>query len=225
MTRRRFVNGVVLAPVLRAWGQSTELTIGCAVPDTLGAFGRGVRLGLHEAARAAMLLGHQLRVVPPGSAATAYIAPVAAAGARTPLVAMSSAGATAPCTFLTAHTAAERSAAAARARASAPSAAPMIAEWHPAFRRYGASELNERFVAMFKMSMDDQAWHGWVAVKAIVEAFVRAEGGDLCRAIATLRFDGHKGRALRFDPLTRRLQHPLLVVRRTDGVVSVETVK
>jgi hypothetical protein len=97
-----------------------------------------------------------------------------------------------------------------------------VTDWHPAFRRYGASELNERFAKTFGKPMNADAWHGWVAVKAVFEAAMR--GQDLCGQLARLRFDGHKGRALRFDLETRRLLHPALLVRDERGTPVIEVV-
>jgi hypothetical protein len=61
-----------------------------------------------------------------------------------------------------------------------------------------------------------------VAVKAIVEAAIR--GDDVCAELTRLRFDGHKGRALTFDPSTRRLRHPALMIRQTGKQHSIEVV-
>jgi hypothetical protein len=95
-----------------------------------------------------------------------------------------------------------------------------VVDWHTAFRRYGASELNERYEKAFARPMTADAWHGWVAVKAITEAAIR--GADVCAELARLRFDGHKGRALSFDPVTRRLRHPMLAVSRVGDLDVVE---
>lgn len=65
--------------------------------------------------------------------------------------------------------------------------------WLPTLTRFGAGELNERFLRETKHAMDDAAWLGWVAVKIVAEAGLRK------REIAKVRIDGHKGVPLTFD--------------------------
>jgi hypothetical protein len=85
--------------------------------------------------------------------------------------------------------------------------------WHPSLNRYGASELNERFMKRYGSGMTADAYGGWIAVKALVEAALRpAPTDDKCAALERLRFDGHKGRPLTFDPVSRALQQPLYVL-------------
>ena len=182
---------------------------------SLGDFGLGVRLGANEAERAATLLGHTFELVTSGTA-TARVAKVAPTHSDLPVVAMrgSSPG---NCVFVTETAHGDVSASA--KTAAAPDGT--IADWHADFRRYGASELNERFVKTFRRAMSAEAWHGWVAVKAITEAALRGE--DVCAELSRLRFDGHKGRALRFDA-TRRLIHPPLIIRHRNGKTIVEAV-
>jgi hypothetical protein len=85
--------------------------------------------------------------------------------------------------------------------------------WHPTLDRYGASELNERFARRFGAGMSSHAYAGWVAVKALVESALRTTPtGDRCASLARLRFDGHKGRPLSFDPQTRVLRQPVYIV-------------
>ena len=57
--------------------------------------------------------------------------------------------------------------------------------------------------------MTADAWCGWVAVKAIVEAALRAQSlapADVADALRVLRFDGHKGQPLYFDEAQRLVQ-------------------
>src|SRR5688500_3133851 len=85
--------------------------------------------------------------------------------------------------------------------------------WHSSLNRYGASELNERFARRYGTGMTADAYAGWIAVKAVVEAALRpAATNDKCTALGRLRFDGHKGRPLAFDPVSRTLQQPLYLV-------------
>ena len=69
--------------------------------------------------------------------------------------------------------------------------------------------------------MSSRAYAGWVAVKALLESALRARGrGDRSASLARLRFDGHKGRPLFFDPQTRILRQPTYIVQ--DGRVTGE---
>ena len=212
-TRRQLLAGVaataaraIIAPAQPA----RDIRIACELPQRLGDYGLGVRLGATEAERAAMLLGHRFTLVhdEAGNAAVARGAPASSA---VPVVAMSGESDD-RCLFITASP----------HRPASEADHMEIVDWHPAFRRYGAGELNERFEKAFARPMTSDAWHGWVAVKAIVEASIRGE--DLCAELARLRFDGHKGRALAFDPATRRLRHPALMVRTEGGRPIVEVV-
>jgi hypothetical protein len=65
--------------------------------------------------------------------------------------------------------------------------------WLPTLEKFGAGELNQRFLREMKHPMDEDAWLGWVAVKIVAEAALRN------RDIARIRIDGHKGVPLYFD--------------------------
>jgi hypothetical protein len=57
--------------------------------------------------------------------------------------------------------------------------------------------------------MTADAWCGWVAVKAIAEAALRARSlapADVADALRALRFDGHKGQPLYFDARQQLVQ-------------------
>jgi hypothetical protein len=97
------------------------------------------------------------------------------------------------------------------------SSAVRILEWHPTLDRFGASELNERFRRSTGSSMTAPAWLGWVAVKASVETALRSGVSLDCDTLARARFDGHKGRPLTFDRLTRELVQPLYIVSGANG--------
>ncbi|HEV2854991.1 MAG TPA: hypothetical protein VHC97_19520 [Thermoanaerobaculia bacterium] len=74
-------------------------------------------------------------------------------------------------------------------------------DWHPDLERFGAEQLNERFRRRFGQSMDEGAWHGWVAVKIATELALQIPPGasrTLISALQTSVFDGHKGEQLRF---------------------------
>jgi hypothetical protein len=121
---------------------------------------------------------------------------------------------------------ATRRAAAARAGRSGD-----ILLWHPSLERFGAGQLNARFVARFGEAMTSGAWAGWAAVKIAWESFLRldaARGESLAAFLVSsrARFDGHKGRALHFDPATHELRQPLYIAseRGTDGPTAVEEI-
>jgi hypothetical protein len=61
--------------------------------------------------------------------------------------------------------------------------------------------------------MTEGAWAGWAAVKAIVEAGLRAQGSSPCADLGALRFDAHKGALLTFRD--GALRQPTYVVERT----------
>jgi hypothetical protein len=100
---------------------------------------------------------------------------------------------------------------------------PIRVAWHSSFERYGAGQLNERFERRHGRPMTGPAWAGWVAVKALIEAALRTSPGstpELAEALGSLRFDGHKGRALYFDE-NRVLVHPFYSVADCEGRLRV----
>jgi ABC-type branched-subunit amino acid transport system substrate-binding protein len=106
-----------------------------------------------------------------------------------------------------------------KAREAAAAAGEVeIADWHPSLQRFGAEQLNQRYLERFGSPMEPLAWTSWAAVKAAAEAALRGAGvseqapADLSRRLATLGFDGHKGARLRFRPDDHHLQQPLYVV-------------
>ena len=212
-TRRHFLATSTVMIVQRslvAAQSARTITIAAEPLEPLGDYGLGVRLGASEAERAAMLLGHRFAIVHSGPA-MARVAGVAPARTDIPVVAMRGVSG-GPCVFVT-ETPVD---------AEAVPDGAVMADWHPEFRRYGAGELNERFERAYGKPMTAPAWHGWIAVKAIVEAALRGE--DLCAELARLRFDGHKGRALTFDPVSRRLRHPALVITKAGDKTIIEVV-
>jgi putative membrane protein len=210
--------GLLLMWIAPLGAQQREITIRTDDTRALGDYGLGVRLGAIESEHAAELLGFNFRLVHSGPA-TARVSRAAPADAMIPVVAMTGPP-SGPCMFVTTSATAQRAAHAyAKAQALGDYA---VADWHRAFTRYGAAQLNERFEREFGRPMTAEAWHGWVAVKAIFEAAQR--GDDICVELARLRFDGHKGRALRFDAQTRTLIHPALIVHAAKGKEIVEVV-
>jgi hypothetical protein len=87
-------------------------------------------------------------------------------------------------------------------------------EWHSNLSKYGAEQLNDRFVRRFGSGMDSHAWVGWMLVKVAVEASLRSV------AVRDGLFDGHKGTALRFGS-DGHLSQPLCIVSGTGDLLGV----
>ena len=103
--------------------------------------------------------------------------------------------------------------------------------WHWSLERYGGEQLNERYRRRFGARMDSPAWAGWLALKIALDAALHAQktdGRSLLRQLADprARYDGQKGRPLRFSPDTHRLVQPLYRVsgRGDDERVVAEVV-
>jgi hypothetical protein len=89
--------------------------------------------------------------------------------------------------------------------------------WSPLLERFGASQLNARYRAMFGTGMDGGGWAGWAAVKIATEAALRARSTVPARLLAYLeapatQFDGHKGWPLTFRRADHQLRQPLYIV-------------
>jgi Periplasmic binding protein len=94
--------------------------------------------------------------------------------------------------------------------------------WHPALERFGAAQLNDRYRARWGGGMDGPAWAGWMAVKLVWEASLRArttEAADIRAYLerAGTQFDGHKGWPLSFRAWDHQLRQPLYLVAPADG--------
>jgi hypothetical protein len=106
---------------------------------------------------------------------------------------------------------------------AAPAASPgEVVLWHPSLERYGASQLNDRFVAREHRAMTGSAWAGWMAMKVATESFLRAGTNDREKIAAYMnsdatQFDGHKGAALSFRPWDHQLRQPLYYVSTVKG--------
>jgi hypothetical protein len=101
----------------------------------------------------------------------------------------------------------------------APSAAMKEATtaWDQRLSRFGAGQLNDRYRHRFGQAMTEEAWCGWMAVKVAWEAALRARsvgGADVAAVLLrpATGFDGHKGRALRFNAADRQLYQPMYAV-------------
>jgi PQQ-dependent catabolism-associated beta-propeller protein len=88
--------------------------------------------------------------------------------------------------------------------------------WHAGLSRYGAPQLNDRFLRSFGAAPGGGEWANWMAVKVLWESALRTGGTDAAAIAVYLRggaeFDGHKGEALRFDPESHQLSQPLYLV-------------
>ncbi|HEX2079729.1 MAG TPA: ABC transporter substrate-binding protein [Longimicrobium sp.] len=103
------------------------------------------------------------------------------------------------------------------ARAAGAEGAAEAVLWHPALERFGAAQLNDRHRARFGDGMDGPAWAGWMAVKLLWEASLRARTTEAAGIRAYLeragtQFDGHKGWPLSFRPWDHQLRQPLYLV-------------
>lgn len=89
--------------------------------------------------------------------------------------------------------------------------------WHWTFERFGAPQLNSRFVrANNGRHMSGADWAAWVAIKAIVQARVRGKSPEFGAMSAYLRgtgirIDGFKGVALSIRPWNNQLRQPILL--------------
>lgn len=89
--------------------------------------------------------------------------------------------------------------------------------WHPDLFRYGSEQLMGRYGRKFGTPMTGEAWAGWMGVKALAEAALRARGGGRAALLERLggdraTFDGHKGAPLAFTAPARSLAQPIYVV-------------
>ena len=107
------------------------------------------------------------------------------------------------------------------ARGKTASVAPSVAVlWAPNLVRFGASELNKRYLAATATTMDGPAWAGWAAVKMVAEAALRTHSSapssltSYFESVPT-QFDGHKGWPLSFRLSDHELRQPLYVRSET----------
>lgn len=119
-------------------------------------------------------------------------------------------------------------AAALAARPREAAEATEAALFHPALERFGAGQLNDRYRARFGgAGMDGAAWAGWMAVKVVWEASLRARSTEPAAIRAHLesasaRFDGHKGWPLSFRPWDHQLRQPLYLLSEGGARVAGE---
>ena len=87
--------------------------------------------------------------------------------------------------------------------------------WHPKFVKYAARDLNKRFLRVQGVTMDDNAWAGWAAVRMVAEAVIRTQATDPAVLLEFMKseiaFDGQKGMPFTFRD-TGQLRQRLLIV-------------
>ncbi len=89
--------------------------------------------------------------------------------------------------------------------------------WYYERKPFGAGSLSGRYLDRFGLPMDAPAWAGWVALKILWEASLRARSSDPAALAAFLvsdhaEFDGHKGVPLSFRPWDHQLRQPLYLL-------------
>lgn len=213
-SRRAFLTSLVAGAALPLFGASDPIIISSVIDaDVDQQFRLGLDFGAAEAAHTAKLMRRTFRlesgrggsiVITIGRGAHAE----AVAGSGRPTLAVIVDGAPVAKAYRLNPTHAERLAAVRRIAPDDLNARGVA--WHWTLQRYGAGELNERFLKATGKAMDETAWLGWLAVKIALEASLRK------RDLAAVRVDGHKGVALRFGS-TRALEQPLYVLTRREG--------
>jgi hypothetical protein len=221
-----FVSSAIIVTLSTHGAASSEETLRIAFQngvanDWAAGVERGVHFGVREAAHTGALLGRGIELVAPSSAGHV---PVIGVGRETVFIRVNR---DAACQFDVVPSAARRKRAVTdwmarngaidTAEADSLDAVP----WHPHLARFGASELNERFTRATGKPMTASEWSGWVAVKALAEAFFRrSPESSLCKSLQSVRIDAHKGRPIRFDSSERELRQTLVIVR--DGKIVGE---
>lgn len=226
----------MVLPVAVAAQSTQPRAIGLAVGlletvDSAAAVRRGFELETFEASRTAQLFRGSLRryrgasvdalarsgcsVLVGGVAATDRAAELQAEASRRGLLYLNAAAGadslrSERCGDLALHVAPSNSM---RESAAGGSSASPVA-WDPQLVRFGAEQLNDRFRHRYAADMTEDAWCGWMAAKIAWEGALRARSpapGEIRDALLhpDAGFDGHKGRALSFDPSDRQLYHPL----------------
>lgn len=198
-TRRDFLKGLLAAAALVAPKPEAARIVQLALllPEGTPAH-RGALLGLEEAQRTADLLGVTLRrTATAGDVTIGPTAPVNEPRTLFLVTGVPKASSPRPRVFYVASSP--------RIRQGA-----RVVDWHPDLYRFGAEQLNERFHRRFGQPMDEDAWHGWIAVKIATELALRAAPGtSLLSLLPGSAFDGHKGVQLRFDPKDHHLIQPV----------------
>ena len=182
-TRRDFLKGLLAAVLAAPKPETRTVQIALLLPEGTSAH-RGALLGFEEAKRTADLLGVVLRrTTTAGDVTIGPTAPPQEPRTLFLVTGVQKASPPRPRVFYVASNRRE----------------PRVVDWHPDLERFGAEQLNERFHRRFGQPMDEDAWHGWIAVKIAAELALKVSPGtSLLDLLPRLAFDGHKGTQLRF---------------------------
>jgi ABC transporter substrate binding protein (PQQ-dependent alcohol dehydrogenase system) len=90
------------------------------------------------------------------------------------------------------------------------------AAWHAASERYGAPQVNSRFLRQAGRPMSELDWSAWVATRAIAEAVARRSattGPEIVKALAdgTLPIEMSKGVSGSFRSWDHQLRQPIML--------------
>lgn len=104
-----------------------------------------------------------------------------------------------------------------------PDTAVEARSWHEDFKKFAASQLNNRFSKNQQGKMRDDAWAGWAAVKMLSDTVARTQNADSAVMLSYLRddlsFDGQKGDSATFRD-TGQLRQILLLVDDNNKIVA-----
>ncbi|HDY84699.1 hypothetical protein LCGC14_0558160 [marine sediment metagenome] len=96
-----------------------------------------------------------------------------------------------------------------------PNSTAHVQGWHEDFKKFAASQLNNRFKRSHGVVMDNDAWSGWAAVKLLADTVARTNSTDAAVMLKYLKnditFDGQKGASSTFRD-TGQLRQLLLLV-------------
>jgi len=92
----------------------------------------------------------------------------------------------------------------------------IASEWHWAWERHGAPQLNRRFAKRAKRRMQPADWAAWIAVTSIVESVVRTKSVEFGTISEYLRgedltLDGYKGAPVSYRSWDNQLRQPILL--------------
>lgn len=87
--------------------------------------------------------------------------------------------------------------------------------WHKDFKKFAASQLNNRFTKAAGVIMDDDAWAGWATVKLLSDTVARMQSADSAAMLDYLKndliFDAQKGAGSTFRDTGQLRQLVLLI--------------
>lgn len=108
-----------------------------------------------------------------------------------------------------------KAAAVAQWREANPGSEAAAAAWHGDAVKFSARDLNKRYAKRFGMAMDELAWAGWFAARAVGDTLMRHPGADAAELLRLLKessgFDGQKGDPHNFRA-SGQLRQPLVLV-------------